>query len=166
MEPIWMIAAIALGALAYWMDTRAIKIKARHRIDCTANGHSLIILPDGRRMGIGVTSIETSSVVDDVDRIVVEGFLHTPDGRRFLAGQEVGKKRRGFSAGFEVEFDGGKKYKAGTVVHDTRGKRVVKARRVPSTPPEHTFKPISWDADIGKHRTVEIDGEFFTAQGR
>ena len=125
----YMIAAIALGALAYWMDTRAIRIKAKHRIDCTANEHSLIILPDGRRMGIGVTSIETTSTVNEGDRVYIEGFLMTPDGRHLLAGQEVGKKRRGFSAGFEVEFEGGKKYKAGTVVHDTRGKRAAKARR-------------------------------------
>lgn len=31
MEPIPMIALMAVGALAYWMDTRAIKIKARQR---------------------------------------------------------------------------------------------------------------------------------------
>ncbi len=139
----WMIAAVALGALAYWMDTRAVKIKARHRIDCTANSHSLIILPDGRRMGIGVTSIRTTSEVDDIDRVVIEGHLLTTRGSLMFTGKPMWSSRkvaslphemthRGFSAGFEVEFEGGKKYKAGTVVHDTRGKRVVRARRIVS----------------------------------
>ncbi len=132
MEPIWMIAAIALGALAYWMDTRAIKIKARHRIDCTANGHSLIILPDGRRMGIGVTSIETSSVVDEVDRIVVEGFLQTPDGQCHIGGWAQEQA-----------------YHLNAVTGEWYDQRGVEKR--------------GWR---GKHRTVEIDGEFFTAQGR
>lgn len=134
MEPMSMIAVMALGTLAYWMDTRAIRIKARHRIDCTANGHSLIILPDGRRMGIGVTSIETISEVDDVDRVYIEGFLQIPDGQAFISGQAENKKHRGFSAGFEVEFEGSKKDKAGTVVCDKRDKRFIRGRRIPSPP--------------------------------
>ncbi len=28
------------------------------------------------------------------------------------------------------------------------------------------WNTVSWDADIGKPRTVEIDGDFYTAQGR
>ena len=109
-----LFAAIAIAALAFWMDTRAAKVKARHRIDCTVNGHSLIILPDGRRMGIGVTNIRTECAVDDVDRVYVEGFLQTPEGSPLVTGRA----------------HDGPTYKAGTVVHDTTGKRVVKAWRV------------------------------------
>lgn len=129
----WMIAAMALGALAYWMDTRAVEVKAKHRIDCTANGHSLLILPDGRRMGIGVTSIKTTSEVGEEDSVYVEGYLLTSRGSHLLSGKAVrssrkvasiaskipseeAKKSYGFSAGFEVEFEGGKKYKVGTGV--------------------------------------------------
>ena len=128
----WMIAAAALAALAYAMDTRAVKIKARHRIDCTAHGHSLVILPDGRHMGIGVTSLKTTSAVNEADRVYIEGYLLTRRGQHLLSGKAVrssrkvasiaskipseeAKKSHGFSAGFEIELEGGKRHKVGTV---------------------------------------------------
>lgn len=74
---VWL--AVVGCLIAYLMDTRAVAIKKRNHIDCKGDA-STIRLPDGRTMGIGVTSIEVSSIVNDCDRIHIEGFLLDKDG--------------------------------------------------------------------------------------
>ena len=87
MEPFNLLVAIAFGLLAYLMDMRMFKIKARHRINCRPGGDDgFIILPDGRHMGIGVTSITTTSEFDDIDRVVIEGHL-LRGGKALFQGQ-------------------------------------------------------------------------------
>lgn len=53
----WTIAAVALGALAYWMDTWAVKIKARHawQAHCTCPPQSILNAETLHDLWMGLT---------------------------------------------------------------------------------------------------------------
>ncbi len=160
----WTIAAIAIGALAYWMDTRAIKIKACHRMECEAlhkgqqnaqadtkpilNAEALCDLLSGLTLQDQARSTfamnrETLKKVMRLKKKDGDGsgrYLWNPGtpyglnqtilGHSFIEFEAVpGVLAATRDAVLLVDSSCVKKYKAGTVVHDTRGKRVVKARR-------------------------------------